>query len=208
MLDEFDLFIFDWDGTLSTSTSLVRITRLFKRRYDLAYIKKHESDYESSSISNIKIDEGINMLFSKAYDLYSTLEKPRLKPGAVEVLSILKKRGKKSAVFSDAISYRLMKEARLFGISELPDIFLSADSIKRYKPDPTGLLIIADRFKVRRGRCVYIGDMSSDIMTARFAKMHAGAVADGVQPFGVLEEAKTDYLFRTLKEMANIIASD
>ncbi len=207
LLDDFDLFIFDWDGTISTSTSIVRATRFFKRRYDTTYIEKHRKDYEVKDVSNIRIEEEEHMLFSRAYDLYSVFVRPRLKPGAKKVLNMLKRSSKKIAVFSDAISYRLIKEARMLGLSELPNTFLSSDSIKRYKPDPTGLLVIADSFRAKKDRTIYIGDMSSDIMTARFAGVRACAVCDGVQPYEVLSRAKPDYIFQSLTEMAHAIPS-
>jgi HAD superfamily hydrolase (TIGR01549 family) len=205
LLDDFDLFIFDWDGTISSSTFIVRATRFFKRRYDINYIERHKASYRVDDISNIKIEEEEHMLFSRAYDLYSVFVKPRLKPGAKEVLDALKKNGKKTAVFSDAIRYRLIKEARMLGLSELPDTFLSSDSIKRYKPDPTGLLIIADKFKAKKDRTLYVGDMSSDIMTARFAGVHVAAVADGVQTYSVLKAARPDHIFRTMSELAQAL---
>jgi HAD superfamily hydrolase (TIGR01509 family) len=198
---DYDLYIFDWDGTLSTSTALVRVSQLFKRRYRVGYIKKHRDRYNVKKVRNIGRNVWLSRSYSHLYNVYSMFYKPRLQPGALETLVCLKKRGKKIAIFSDSNEYRLLKEARRLGVVDHIDTILSADEINSYKPNPEGLLALIDKFKTKRSRTIYIGDMASDIMTARFAKVSACSVGNGVDPYHIVKEVKPDYLYHDLNQM-------
>ncbi len=200
-LGDYKLFIFDWDGTLSTSTLLVRLSRILQRRYSLGYIKAHFKDYESQSLKDVEVTEEVDRVYARLYDIYSHFSRPGLQPGAVELLKELRRRKRKIAVFSDSTRYRLGKEVRMLGLARYVDLILSADSIERYKPNPQGLIVLAQRFKTRKSETLYIGDMASDILTARFAKVDICSVGNGVDPYILLKELQPDYLFRNLVEM-------
>jgi HAD superfamily hydrolase (TIGR01549 family) len=199
-LADYKLFIFDWDGTLSTSTSLVKLSRLFKRRYDIKYIREHADDYKADKVKNLKVKEEVNRIYARVYDIYSHFTRPRLQPGAIELLMDLKSRGKKVAIFSDSTQYRLIKETRMLGVIKYADFILSADSITKYKPNPHGLLVIVQKFGEKKDGSVYVGDMASDILTARFAKIDMCSVGNGVDPYMLLKKIGPDYLFRNLDE--------
>ncbi len=68
-----------------------------------------------------------------------------------------------------------------------------------------GLWLIAEELHVERERSIYIGDMSVDIMTAKFAGMGSCAIADGFQSYRDLEKVKPDYIFRNLGEFLSEI---
>ncbi len=197
-IGDYRLFIFDWDGTLSTSTPIVRLSRLLKRRYNIDYIRSHVSEYDAKASRSIKEKEEVNRAYAWLYDLYARFVRPRLQIGAAELLAELRKRGKTTAIFSDSARYRLVREARMLGIAPRVDLMLSAESIGRYKPNPEGLLALARRFRVARKSTLYIGDMASDILTARFAGMDVCTVANGVDPYALLKELKPEYLFSDL----------
>ena len=201
MLKNFDLFIFDWDGTLSTSTALVRFTSLFKRRYDPEYIKRHEQLYRNVSMEDVRITEEEHNIFSSIYGLYSMFTKPRLRDSAIPLMSYLKKKRKKVAIFSDGKFYRLLAETRSLGALKYTDFMLTASVIKRYKPDPTGLLLISDKLGVSRKRCIYFGDMASDIMAAKFAGMHSAGIRGGLHDIMKLKAAEPEYMFNNLHEV-------
>ncbi len=206
-IGNYDLFIFDWDGTLSTSTSLVRATRLLNRRYNPRYIKEHSKEYQADLDSGVVGSESVSDFYSALYDIYSKFSRPRLQPGALLLLQELKKAGKKIAVFSDSNMYRLIKEIKLLGVTDYFDLVISARAIKKYKPNPDGLLLIIDKFKESKGRSVYIGDMASDVLTARFAGITIWSVCNGVDPYRLIKEAKPDQIFKNLQELlANLKA--
>ncbi|MDE1823222.1 MAG: HAD-IA family hydrolase [Candidatus Micrarchaeota archaeon] len=200
-LEKYDLFIFDWDGTLSTSSALVRVTRFLKRRYNVDYIRKHKDLYSISSMKDVKRKEGRAKLYSFIYDIYSRFSSAELKPGAMELLKALKKHRKKVAVFSDSNRHRLYIETRKTNAVKYIDFVLSADSIKSFKPDPAGIYTVIDNFDVSKKRCLYVGDMAVDIFTAKFAGIDSCAVCDGLDPKGLLEKVGPDYSVDSLGDL-------
>ncbi|MCL5419321.1 MAG: HAD family hydrolase [Candidatus Marsarchaeota archaeon] len=205
-LGDYRLFIFDWDGTLSTSTLLVRISRLFKRRYNVKYIRRHAGDYRKAGARKVHVREEVNRAYARLYDLYFHFARPRLQPGAIEVLTELKRRKKTIAIFSDSNNYRLMKEIKELGVAEYVDFVLGADTIKRFKPNPQGLLVLVQRYGIKKGRTIYIGDMASDILTARFAGIKIACVGNGVDPYSLLKEVGPDYLYRNLVQLRHALS--
>lgn len=203
---DYNLFIFDWDGTLSTSTAIVRISNLLKGRYRHASMMKHREEYMRRAAKNIKITEERDRIFAFLYDIYSAMVMPKLKDGALDLLKALRKKGKKIAIFSDSESYRLMVEIRRLKVLEHVDFVLSASSIGYYKPDPTGIMLIADKYKMSKRRTVYVGDMPSDIMTAKFAGIPSCGLADGLAPYNMLKEAEPDHIFRNTQAMLKEIS--
>jgi HAD superfamily hydrolase (TIGR01509 family) len=208
LLNDFELFIFDWDGTLSTSTSLVKLSRIFKFRYSLQDIERKRSIYIKRGRVRLKdieektlVPDGLGSVrhakqfYSILYDLYSAFSKPRLRPKAAEILDLLARRRKKIALFSDSKMYRLLKETRELGVADKFNFILSGETAGAYKPDPTGILMIAERLGVRQSKCIYIGDMASDVMVARFAGFASCAVGGGVDGFEYIKKANPDFLF-------------
>lgn len=200
ILSKYDLFIFDWDHTLTKSTLLLTLMALTVRkarsgRIERSIEKRRDARVSEKAIRNIKIDESFSKLYSYFDDIYSFIFRPRLKDNAADLLELLKKRRKKVAVFSDSKTYRLLKETSMLGVLRYVDFALSAESIGYYKPDPTGLLVLVDKFGVSKKRCLYIGDLPTDILTARLAGIDSCGVADGIGKFDSLKKANPNYLF-------------
>ncbi len=200
-INDFELYIFDWDGTLSTSTPLVKFSRFFKRRYNVKYVRSHPEYYKRSRNKKLVFKEEVNRSYAGLYDLYLTFAKPRLQIGAVDILRTLNEAGKQTAIFSDSKQYRLVKEIKLLGLSDYVDYVLSADTVKMYKPNPGGLELVAKKFGVSKKNCIYIGDMASDILTARFAGVSSCGVCNGVDSRDVLKKMDPNYLFSDLIKM-------
>jgi len=195
----YDLFIFDWDNTLSSSTAPVNAIQCLKKDFAVKYAKAHPEKYtKEAKIGNMQIVENEHSFYSTLYDLYTYFFRPGLKKDALKLLKYLKGKRKKVAVFSDAKKYRLYTETRKSGVTEYIDLELSSEAINYYKPHPAGLLLIANRFKVSRKRTLYIGDAASDILTASFAGIDGCGVADGIETYEGLKAARAKYVFRDL----------
>lgn len=198
LIDKYDLFIFDFDGTLSTSTFLARITRHLKRRYDLEYVRKHEKEFRDGLKGPEHLRKDANDVYSYLYDFYAFFFRPRIMDDAIAVLDYLKNRRKKVAVFSDANFYRLMGEARMLRVTGHVDMMLSAQSIKFFKPSPAGIQLILEKFRKSKSRCLYVGDMATDVLTARFAGIDCCAIYSGVDSYERIMKVKPKYAFKDL----------
>ncbi len=200
---EKELFIFDWDGTLSTSTLIVAASRIFRKSYRPKNIKKNTQLYKQigKRTLSVELKQDSSKAFAFLYDFYARMYMPKTKRGSIELLSLLNKKGKKIALFSDSRSYRLMSEIRSLNMTKYFDFILSASSVGAYKPDPTGILFILDRYGIKKSKAVYIGDTVSDIMAARFAGINSCIVGDGLEPYEKIKNSKPTYLFKSIEEM-------
>jgi FMN phosphatase YigB (HAD superfamily) len=207
ILDAYDAFIFDWDGTLVTSTPLVALDQIRKREGRLRLARRLKPVKPSArSLRSMAVATETGRLYSALGDLYCALFKPVLKEGSDTALAFLKSRGKRVAIFSDSRYYRLFREVRQLRIAARTDFVLSAQSIGYYKPDPTGLFAVARRFRVPARRCLYVCDMASDVITARLAGMDACAIADGIDSAGALEKERPRYAFRDMRSFAEALS--
>ena len=205
-IKDYELFIFDWDGTLSTSMLIVRISNLLRIRYRKSHMMKHRKDYIARAGLEMKSIEERDSLYSRLYDFYSRFAMPKLKPHSMEILKELRRQGKKIAIFSDSQNYRLMLEAKMLGVLDNVDFILSASSIDSYKPDPSGLMLIAKKYKKDVKKCLYVGDMPSDIFTAKFAGMDSCGLGDGLSPYEKLKEVEPEYIFRNTQALLKEIS--
>ncbi|MDE1870582.1 MAG: HAD family hydrolase, partial [Candidatus Micrarchaeota archaeon] len=130
LIDDFDLFIFDWDGTISTSSVLVRLSHYFKRRYNPEYIRSHESEFRQPRSVNSPFGANRMRLANFFYGLYTFFVRTHLREGAIEMLEILKKKNKKVALFTDGSRHRVEAELKRLGMAKYFDIIISAESIR------------------------------------------------------------------------------
>ena len=80
-------------------------------------------------------------------------------------------------------------------------MILSSELVHAYKPSPKGIMLMAKELGFKVGECLYVGDMASDVMTAKFAGMDSCAVGGGLDPYNELKEANPTYLFKNTFEL-------
>jgi len=207
-LSDYELYIFDFDGTLSMPSLFVRLSRYFKKRYDINFIKRHEDLFNKKLELNdeeLKVERE-ERFYSGLYNLYSLFFKPGIKDGSDDLLKTLKERKKKIALFSDGKEYRIRLELAKLRLEEYFDLVIAADSINIFKPNPTPLLLITKKLKVPKEKSVYIGDMPVDIFTAKFAQIGSCAVADGLGSKEMLKKVKPDFLFDNIKALREALS--
>lgn len=199
ILSRYELFIFDWDNTLTTSTLLVALLQRINRKSGMRSVQnRKEVRVSAKEVKNVKMQEEVSRLYSTLDDAYSLVFKPKLKNDAASLLGLLKKSRKKVAVFSDSKTYRLRSETGKLGVLRYVDFALSAEAIRYYKPNPMGLLVLLDRFRVPKSRSLYVGDMATDVLTARLAGIDSCGVADGLDSFEALKDANPTYVFTNI----------
>ena len=172
----FDTFIFDWDGTLNSPTLVNHpIWLAFKKSTMVSELPADEEEINSATHHAFfgKAKKGFDDIemssFVKLADLFFSMMKPRFHNGAREFLEKLNSSGKTTALFTDGSLKRVYVEIKHLNAFDYFDIILSAQSLKRIKPDPTGLKVIAKILKVDKARCIYFGDRKEDILAAQRA---------------------------------------
>lgn len=116
---------------------------------------------------------------SEAY--YDELATASIRPygGIAEVLSALRARGHRLAVFTGA-SHRAAAML-LTGAGIAADVLVGGDEVRRPKPAGDGLLLAARRLGIAAGAIAYIGDAPNDMGAARAAGSLSVAAAWGHQ---------------------------
>ena len=116
---------------------------------------------------------------SEAY--YDELASVAVRPyrGIADVLSALRARGHRLAVFTGA-SYRAAAML-LAAAGVTADVLVGGDEVRRPKPASDGLLLAAQRLGIVASAIAYIGDSPNDIGAARAAGSMSVAAAWGHQ---------------------------
>jgi phosphoglycolate phosphatase len=133
--------------------------------------------------------------------------KTRPYPGVPEMLGELAGLGVKLAVLSNK-NHDFAVEMTRFYFPEIPFYpVIGANGRFPVKPDPAGALEIAREIRVNPGRCMFVGDSGSDMVTARRAGMKAVGVLWGFRSRSELSEAGAEYLFENAQSITDLILS-
>lgn len=193
---DYDLLIFDWDGTLSDSIG--RIVEAMK----LAAVGCGESMRDDESVKGIiglglpeairtlypHMDDDQVQVFRQQYaNCYMELDREpsELFPGVVECLERFKTAGYQMAVATGKARRGLDRVLKAHGWEDYFQITRGADEA-RSKPDPLMLEQILEHCGVSAGRALMVGDSAFDLQMARNAGMDSVAVGYGALPLEAL----------------------
>ncbi|MCL5433397.1 MAG: HAD-IA family hydrolase [Candidatus Marsarchaeota archaeon] len=202
---KFDVFIFDWDGTLTE----LKILRTLDQKYgvywfykQLRYGKyKHAKLNEKFNKKDSKFEEFKEYILSIFADFYLTLFKPKLHNNVIEMLKLLKQKNKKVILFTNGTEWRIKRELEIFNIQDLFDDVVSAQKLKVIKPNPTGLNKIIKEHHMKKSRIIYVGDMVDDIVMAKAANVSSCAILGGFDDKISLMKAEPDFIFSSIEEL-------
>ena len=208
ILDRYDLFIFDWDGTIEKVMYMYRLNeklnpfwRSRKRSSFREAITPDDSRRIKEQLRKLEhVEEEDERRLKRLLDIYMMFTKPKMQEGALAVLKTLHDRGKTLAVFSNGAMWRVRREIKTLRIEDYFDSMVSAQSIGFLKPNPIGIHLIMNRCRVSRNKTLYIGDMVDDIKTARSANVDSCGIAAGFDSYNALDDEKPTYIFRNMHE--------
>lgn len=179
------VLLFDLDGTLLDTEPLIIET--FKQT-----IKKYRPEFTLTREQEIgflgpTLDESLAKYLpadeaKKAFDEYRQLNIElhpamiKTMPNAKELLDALKDKGYTMGIVSskkkEAVAYGL----QLTGLEGYFSTIIGYDEVKRYKPDPEGLLIACKSLHQSHDDVIYIGDSATDMIAAHQAGMYSVAL--------------------------------
>jgi phosphoglycolate phosphatase len=196
---DYQLLIFDWDGTLVDSIG--RIVEAMHRAADVASVPRC-SDGAVRGIIGLELGVAIRALYPeleeprlietirRAYsEQYLALEAEpsQLFEGVRESLDAFRQQGYQLAVATGKGRKGLQRVLADKGWLDYFDITRCADETAS-KPDPLMLHEILAHCRVPPERALMVGDSTFDLLMARNAGMDAVAVGFGAQPLSVLLE--------------------
>ncbi|WP_449462831.1 HAD family hydrolase [Tardisphaera miroshnichenkoae] len=195
--------VFDMDGTLVDSKEAV-VTQLtdysikmgrqpLPRDQLIKLIGKTDRDIARTLVGDDEelIDRAINW-FNESHEIYYG-KLARLFPGVEECLRLLKEKGYRLGIASNATTEIVRRFLRWSELGGLIEATATADQVQG-KPAPDMILKLAREFGVQPSEVVYVGDTTIDVIAGRAAGAIVAAVSCGVDPVDELSRAKPDLL--------------
>lgn len=187
------LIIFDWDNTLADTTEVV--TKVINRlRADFNQdpmtsgdVLRYTGDPERDWIIDLfgkKCDE-----MSKKYQLYYAEENlsfiPTLLFGARKIIDTLSSMSIQSAILTNKYRDITIKEIEYLSLTDTFISVFTKDDLPVKKPDPIGITMIVDKWKlsnpeeeISKDEIWFIGDTMTDMATAKNYGCQAFFVGD------------------------------
>jgi phosphoglycolate phosphatase len=208
---DYELLIFDWDGTLSDSIG--RIVEAMQAAAHLAG-RPVRDDVAIKGIIGLGLPEAIRTLYPDitANDLIDfrqhyadhymamDVEPSRLFEDVHESLDAFRAEGYQLAVATGKARRGLDRVLKAHGWTDFFDATRAADETAS-KPDPLMLNQILQQCGVRPEKALMIGDASFDLMMARNAGMDSVAVGYGAQPLDSLLEYQPRLAIKHFSEL-------
>jgi HAD superfamily hydrolase (TIGR01509 family) len=208
----YDAFIFDIDGTLTSTNELIFAT--FNHVTE-KYLNKSYSPNEIISFFGPTEDVILKNWMGNRYDdarrdyykFYADNHDAmaHIFPGILDIVGMIKKEGLPLAIFTG--KGRKSSEITLskIGLLDYFDMIISGDDVVNHKPDPEGINKFLSGFKLNPDRVLMIGDAPADVIAARHAGIKCASVLwDSYAKEEVLK-LKSDYVFHSIEELREFL---
>jgi putative hydrolase of the HAD superfamily len=128
-------------------------------------------------------------------------------PHVAETLSVLRDRGLKLAVVTDAHNGNALKRLRKAGLEEFFDAIITMDMSGKAKPSPEPFLLCMSKLGVNASETMLIGDsIRRDIEPAKALGMYAVHAVYGDRNFHEGERDGADYVIYGIREVIGVIS--
>ena len=175
-----ELIVFDWSGVISDDRLAVYKAnmRILKEYGKPIMTFKKWLSMTARDATEFLETQGVKDSPEKLVALYQKCldseELPKSYPDAYEVMRDIKKLMKNVAVLSSHPEKNLFEDVRRYRV----DNFFT-EVIGGTKNKVLGLHYICDKFNIKKGETIYLGDTSYDIVSAREAGVIPAAISTG-----------------------------
>ena len=215
-LQNFDLLLFDLDGTLVDSAQDIALAvdaTLAARNWPIAGVEHVRSWIGNGSHKLIEralafavldfdaaLQEAVHSEFLLEYAKHNGPE-TRVFDGARECLQHCKNIGKKMACVTNKPEHLATQLVSHLDMNQFFEIVIGGDTFPQRKPDPTALLFCCKKLGVDVSRTLMIGDSETDVRSARAANMKVLCVSYGYNHDGAISSTNPDWLVDDLREL-------
>jgi phosphoglycolate phosphatase len=209
---QFDLIVWDWDGTLADSTGM--IAGALVKATEQVGLPSLPLD-KARSVIGLGLHESIDTLFgdispeqaqalSKQYSInyYTGEEKTLLFEGAQPLITELRRRGYKQAVATGKGRRGLNLALEHSGFARYINATKTVDECFS-KPHPQMLDELMDELVVTPERTIMIGDSTYDLQMAQNAGVQSLAVTFGAHTSDKLLKHNPKSIFNTFQELSD-----
>jgi len=211
-MSKLDTLLFDLDGTLIDSNSLIieffRHT-LHKFYPDINYSEEMIIEMIGPPLFETfqavtKDRDIINKMISTYRKIYTEQEflHVTIYPHVIETLKEFKERGFNLGVVTTKFRESALPSLEYFGISKYLDVLIGLDDVANHKPHPEPIYKALANFE--HGLAMMVGDNSPDILAGKNAKILTCGVGWSIKK-AELEATNPDYWIDDFRELINIV---
>jgi phosphoglycolate phosphatase/pyrophosphatase PpaX len=144
---------------------------------------------------------------SDYYECYRTHVSSRglVFPGITELLGKIKGSGRRLALFTGVEKNMMDYTLNPFKLVDFFEVRITADDIRKSKPDPEGINLALSRIKANAKESMYIGDSPSDIIAGKRAGVLTGAALWSPENRGDPTTEHPDYEFRSVQQLSDFL---
>jgi pyrophosphatase PpaX len=203
----FDGFIFDIDGTLTSTNQLIFDSfnfiakKFLNRTFSVKEIIGLFGPTEGQIIEKL-FGEKHNEVSEDYYKFYSENHSMAdIYPGLKEILVELKNHNYPIGIFTGKGRGSSMITLTKLGVDKYFDLIVTGDDVENQKPSPEGILKFVNHFGLNKERVLMIGDSVSDVKAARDAGVKIASVLWDSYGIEEVKKLKSDYYFHSVEEL-------
>ena len=91
-----------------------------------------------------------------------------------------------------------------FNLTKCFDVIIGFNEVSEVKPNPEGIQIILNKWKIKPSEAIFIGDMTTDVDAGKSANVKMICVASGLAQKETLREHKPDILVNNTNELIQL----
>jgi len=214
-LRNFDGFIFDVDGTLTSTNELIfsSFNHVTKK-----YLNKTVSDEEIIAMfgptEDVILKEWMKNDYTEArkdyFDFYSSQHQHMadIYPGMIEILHLIKSKSIALSIYTGKGKDSATITLKEIGVYDLFDMIVTGDDVKESKPSREGIDLFVEKFKLDRNRVLMIGDAPADVIAAHSAGVKAASVLWDSYAKEKVMQMHSDFFFETVEDFKIFLESN
>ena len=208
--------IFDMDGTLVSSLPVIyHCENEISRKYLKTSLTLEDVISKFGPPAHAIIKEMTRSLpdsvqiraVSEYYECYRTHVSSRglVFPGITELLGKIKGSGRRLALFTGVEKNMMEYTLNPFKLVDFFGVRITADDIRKSKPDPEGINLALSRINADPKESMYVGDSPSDIIAGKRARVLTGAALWSPENRGNPTTEHPDYEFRSVQQLSDFL---
>ena len=210
----FDGFIFDIDGTLTSTNQLIFDSFNFIAK---KYLYRTFSDEEIIALfgptEDVILKEWCGDNYEDArkeyYKYYSEHHGiARLYNGIKEILRHLKSKNYPVGIFTGKGRTASLITLEKLGVDHYFDLIVTGDDVEKHKPSPEGIMKFVKHFGLIPERVLMIGDSVSDVIASKEAGVKVASVLWDSYGKAEVKLLESDYYFHSVDELKEFLLID
>ena len=181
------VIIFDLDGTIvKLITDWNHLKKILTERYSKIYQETCEFNHVTACLEHI-VEKNDEFELKNFFKIIQDYEMKNIKNNQIieetiffirnlELFGISK--DTKLAIFSLNTRKTIIESLKLANVNDKFDYIIGREDIRKWKPNPEGLLMIKEHYKVKNEEIIYFGDLEKDIITGNNAGIESHLIND------------------------------